>query len=39
MAPIVSIVIPTYRSETTVRRCLEAIARQTVTDSEVIVVD
>ena len=39
MRPLVSIVIPTFKSEGTVRGCLEAIKRQTFTDLEVVVVD
>lgn len=39
MRPLVSIVIPTFKSQGTVRGCLEAIERQTITDLEVVVVD
>jgi GT2 family glycosyltransferase len=37
--PEVSVLLPAYRSEATIARCLEALARQTYRDFEVLVVD
>ena len=37
--PAVSVILPAYRSEATIERCLEALARQTYRDFEVRVVD
>jgi GT2 family glycosyltransferase len=38
-APAVSVILPAYRSEQTLRRCLEALERQTWRDFEVLVAD
>ncbi len=37
--PFVSVIIPAYNAEGTIRRCVESVLRQTFTDIEVIVVD
>ncbi|WP_087036150.1 glycosyltransferase family 2 protein [Thermococcus litoralis] len=37
--PLVSVIIPTYNSEKTIRRCLESIKNQTYKNVEIIVVD
>lgn len=37
--PVVTIIIPTYNSEKTIRQCLESIKKQTYKQTEIIVVD
>lgn len=39
MLPLISIIIPTYNSSGTLRRCLESLLKQTFTDFEVLVMD
>ena len=36
---MVSIIIPVYNSETTLRRCLESVINQSISDWELILVD
>lgn len=37
--PLVSVIIPTYNSQTTLRQCLQSVQRQTYKRTEIIVVD
>ncbi len=38
-APTVSVIVPVYKAETYIRRCLDSLAAQTLTDFEVLLVD
>lgn len=38
-SPLASVIIPAYKSEATIRRCLDAVGRQSFRDFETIVVD
>lgn len=37
--PFISVIVPAYRDEHTIEKCVGSLLRQTVTDIEVIVVD
>ncbi|MFH1285260.1 MAG: glycosyltransferase family 2 protein [Candidatus Micrarchaeota archaeon] len=39
MAPFISIVVPVYNNERTVRKCIESLINQTYTNSEIIAID
>lgn len=39
MSPLFSIIIPTYNSQKTIRRCIDSVLSQTFNDYEIIVVD
>lgn len=38
-SPLISVIIPVYNSESTIRECLESLIRQTYTDYEILIVD
>lgn len=37
--PLISVIIPVYNSESTIRKCLESLIRQTYTNYEILIVD
>lgn len=37
--PLISVIIPVYNSESTIRKCLESLNRQTYTNYEILIVD
>ncbi len=39
LAPAVSVIVPVYKAEAYIRRCLDSLAAQTLTDFEVLLVD
>lgn len=37
--PVISIIVPMYNSETTIRRCLDSLLKQTIKETEIVVID